>query len=77
MTQDYTGVRPETLVRTIDGHAQGEHGKSSKSYGLVKAYATADLPAASSLPNGTLVIDSTAVKLMVVIAGAYKSVTLT
>ena len=77
MGQDYTGVRPESIVRKIDGTAQGEHGKSSKSYGLVKAYATADLPTASTLPEGSLVIDSTTNSLKVVIGGVYKSAALT
>jgi hypothetical protein len=72
MAQDYKGVRPETLVRKIDGVPQGEHGKSSKAEGLFLVATTSDLPDASTLPEGCVVYDSLTNQLKIVVGGAYK-----
>jgi len=71
MSGEYKGVRPEQRVRKIDGHAQGLTG-NNKADGLVKIYTTtASLPDPASIPDGTVVIDSEASELLVVIAGAF------
>lgn len=71
MPGEYKGVRPEQKVLKIDGHAQSlTH--NNKSDGILKIYdTTAELPAADTLPNGTIIIDAQASELLVVVAGAY------
>jgi hypothetical protein len=64
-------VRPETDIKSIDGMAQGLGGKASKSIGLVKLYATADLPDAAKVPAGSLAYDTTASKLKIAVGGSW------
>lgn len=64
-------VRPERKVKQFDGVAQGTGGLSGSSSGLVGLYATADLPAASDLPNGCLAFDTTVTGLKITISGSW------
>lgn len=71
MPGEYKGVRPEQKITKIDGHTQA-FTHNNKADGAFKVYAaTADLPAADTLPNGTILIDAQASELLVVVAGAY------
>lgn len=71
---NYNGVRSEQKVQKIDGHAQALTG-NSKADGFLKIYdATADLPDAGTLPNGTVIVDAEASELLIIVAGAYLAV---
>jgi hypothetical protein len=58
-TKQKQQVRPEQCVKLIDSLAMGLGGILRKSSGLVPLVATADLPVATHLPDGIVVIDIT------------------
>ena len=64
-------IKECTKVKLVDGNMVGATGLSGKVTGTIKVLATVDFPVASSLPEGTLMFDSTAGKLKIIVAGAW------
>lgn len=70
-TKQKQQVRPEQNVKLFDGLALGEGGILRRSSGILPLVATADLPLATNLPDGVVVIDITEGKLKYTKDGAW------
>ena len=70
-TKQKQQVRPEQCVKLIDSLAVGLGGILRKSSGILPLVATADLPVATYLPDGILVIDITVNKIKYTKNGAW------